>query len=72
MYYINPSRENEIRKKKSYFKLYHFTNSYVAVTGSNVKFSLSLGPCNSTGCAPVTPTSAVLKTYEAIKVNDLR
>ena len=71
IYYISPIRMSETRKKKSYFKLYNFTNMYVAVAGNDVKFNLSLGPCNSDGCSTSRP-AGLAKTFEAVKVNEVK
>ena len=70
-YYISSIHISETRKKKSYFKLFNFTNTYIAVAGNGVKFSMSLGACNSTGCS-ANRTVAAAKTFEAVKVNELR
>lgn len=39
-----------MRVKKNYRKVQSFTNSYVSVGGKDLKFNISLTPCNSTGC----------------------
>lgn len=62
---------SETRKKKSYFKLYNFTSTYIAVAGKDIRFSLTLGPCSSIGCATPKP-AAYVKAFEGGKVNELR
>ncbi len=62
---------SETRKKKSYFKLYNFTDSYIAVAGSNITFSLSLEECKSTGCANRPAASAPVKILKAVTLNEV-
>jgi hypothetical protein len=50
VYFVEPIQEETIRVKKNYRKVQTFTNSYVSVGGNDLKFNISLTPCNSTGC----------------------
>jgi hypothetical protein len=61
---------SETRKKKSYFKLYNFTDSYIAVAGSNISFSLFLGECKSAGCVNTPDVSGPVKAFKAVAFSE--
>lgn len=62
--------QNEVGKN-SYFKLFYFAqNQYVTVAGSNIKFSLTLSVCNSSGCSANKAGGA--KLVSSLVENDLR
>jgi hypothetical protein len=69
-YYITPVRISETRKKKSYFKLYNFADSYIAVAGSNISFSLFLGECKSAGCVNTPEVSGPVKAFKAVTFSE--
>lgn len=41
------------------------------MAGNDVRFNLTLGPCNSTGCSATRPV-ALSRTFEAVKVNEVK